>query len=81
MVRMEQGLGTKVLLKEDVDQCLNMMEITHTAKSNSYKQDDAPDIEMCYSGHEDVIKIFFVEDDIAFVVEVKRSVVAKVVDK
>lgn len=71
MVQMEQGLSTKVLLKEDVDQCWDMMEITPKAKSNSCKQNDALDIEMCYINHEDVIKVIFIENDIAFVVEVE----------
>jgi hypothetical protein len=48
-----------------------MMEITRKAKSNSCKQGDALDIEMCYINHEDVIKVIFIENDIAFVVEVE----------
>jgi len=39
-----------------MDQRPNMMEIIDKAKSNSCRQDDALDVEMGYTDHEDVIK-------------------------
>jgi len=50
-----------------------MMEIIDKAKSNSCRQDDAFDVEMGYTDHEDVIKTIFIKHDIASIVEVERS--------
>jgi hypothetical protein len=54
MAKVEQGLSTKVLLRDDP----NMMEITCETKSNSCRQDDAFDIEMGYNDHEGVSSPF-----------------------
>jgi len=55
--------------------------MTCRAKSNSCTQDNALDIEMDYINHEGVIKTIFIEDNIASVVEVGRSVIVEATDK
>jgi hypothetical protein len=77
MAKVEQGLNTKVSLRDDPD----MMEITCEAKSNSCRQDGAFDIEMGYNDHQGVVKAFFVENNIAFLVEVRRTIIVEAIDK
>ncbi len=59
----------------------NMMEIIDKAKSNFCRQDDALDVEMGYTNHEDVIQTIFIKDDIASIVEVERSVTIETINK